>query len=220
MTSNSGGATTMKLPEQTDKPGPERAKRSWTGWLIMAIILLPMVAAYVIFTTGVGIPSGTVNKGDLLLPATAVSGLQITDELGSRLSIPGDHKIWRMVVVGGNDCDQACRELLYVSRQVHVRLGDKAGRVERLYLNTDRSYAADFKQTLVTDYPHLVRAYVDAGAWNELFAQTSIAARPPTGQNIYLIDQQGFAMMSYDTTHKGGELLGDIKRLLKYSYEE
>jgi len=34
-----------------------------------------------------------------------------------------------------------------------------------------------------------------------------------------LIDQEGFAMMSYTTAQHGNELLKDIKRALKYSID-
>ena len=33
----------------------------------------------------------------------------------------------------------------------------------------------------------------------------------------YLVDQQGFAMMSYDLSHKGTEIIEDIEHLMKYS---
>ena len=33
----------------------------------------------------------------------------------------------------------------------------------------------------------------------------------------YLVDQQGFVMMSYNLSHKGTEIIEDIKHLMKYS---
>ena len=192
----------------------------WTAWLIVAIIVLPMLAAYAIYKTGFGIPHGTVNKGDLLLPATAITSLGITDENGRVITLPGEHKIWRILLVGSNDCDQTCQDLLYVSRQIHVRLGDKAHRIERLYLNTDPGYSESFHASLAAEHPLLIRAHVNAQRWQQLFKNTSIGEHKPLAHHLYLVDQQGFAMMSYSKRNEGGEMLDDIKRLLKYSYEE
>ena len=193
---------------------------AWSGWLIVSIIVLPMLAAWLIFTTGVGIPEATVNRGDLLQPPISLAELALKDEKGTPVAVPGERKIWRMVMVGNGECSRDCRDLMYKARQVHVRLGDKAGRVERLYLNTEDSYRADFKALLDAEYPHLLRAHVNAGQWQTLIQGSSVADRSLLGTRLYLIDQQGYAMMSYGNQHQGGDLLDDIKRLLKYSYEE
>lgn len=186
----------------------------------MLVIVAPMLMAYIVYSTGMGIPRGTVNKGELLLPATGITDLPlVARDTGERITL-SDKKIWRMIIVGDNHCDKACQNMLYLSRQVHIRLGEKANRVERLYLNIDENYAAEFMAELSADHPRLIQAYVDKEGWKSLFSNTSIADNSLSGHNIYLVDQQGFAMMSYDDKHSGADLLSDTKRLLKYSYED
>lgn len=198
----------------------EKRKINWSSWVILAVITAPMLMAYFVYSTGFGLPQGTLNKGDLLLPATDINPLIITLP-GSKEKVHlADKKIWRMVIVGNNDCDSACQKMLYLSRQVHIRLGEKANRVERLYLNTADTWSAPFAAELKKEHPKLVQAQIDPVAWRNLFSQTSISGHTLSAENIYLIDQQGFAMMSYDITHSGADLLDDTKRLLKYSYED
>lgn len=204
---------------------PARPVKAWTGWLIVAIIALPMLAAYLIFTTGWGIPRTTVNKGELLLPATSLQSLPLSDQQGQAFSLPGEDKRWRLLLVAGNDCDAGCRQLMYLARQVHVRLGDKAPRVERLYLNTAAAYDDALQQLLQDEYPLMQRLHVQPGEWQSLLADTSAAHSAavdaaPRGERLYLVDQQGYVMMFYDSRHQGGEMLDDIKRLLKYSYDQ
>ncbi len=213
-------SSTLNMNTDRQHEVPTKPTSRWISWLILAIIALPMMAAYIIFTTGVGIPTATVNKGDLLLPATSISDLDITTGAQQPLSIPGEKRLWRMLVVGGNTCDQVCQDLLYLSRQVHVRLGEKAVRVERLYLNTAATYAPGFATELAEQHPRLVQAHVNAEQWQQTFAGTSISAHPLTSHHLYVVDQEGFAMMSYDSSHGGSALLDDIKRLLKYSYDD
>lgn len=194
--------------------------KRWSSWLLLAAIGLPMVMAYVVFSTGLGMPTGTVNKGDLLLPATPLTDINITLENGQPLALLEGKKKWRWLIVGDNSCAKACQENLYLSRQVHIRLGDKAVRLERLYLNTDTAYSPAFAQQLRQQHPRLVMAHVNADEWQQVLQQSNAADLALDGTHLYVVDQQGFAMMTYSTSHEGSDLLDDIKRLLKYSYED
>lgn len=195
-------------------------KSRWMGWVVMAIIILPMLMAYIVYVTGFGMPSGTLNKGELLLPATSIVDLNIVDKNSNSVDIPGNKKLWRMIIIGNSSCDKNCHDLLYLSRQVHVRLGEKANRVERIFLNTDSNFGDNFYKELEREHPRLIKAYVNANDWKSLFKETSISQQPLSGGHIYLVDQQGYAMMSYSSENSGADLLDDVKRLLKYSYEE
>ncbi len=164
-------------------------------------------------------PTGTVNQGDLLSPATLISELKVLDENGIDVELTKGKK-WRMVMIGTNRCDASCQDLLYVSRQVHTRLNEKSVRVERIYFNIEANYSEEFSNLLKTDYPRLKRYSTSAQQWQVLFKDTNIADNSLSANQVYYVDQEGFAMMSYNAQHKGADLLKDIKRLLKYSYDE
>lgn len=194
-------------------------RSQWSGWLITAGFFIPMLLAYVIFTTGWGLPRGTVNHGDLLVPATSLTQLKLIDTEGNPLDLLSGDKKWRWLIVGSNSCEQACQDLLYVSRQVHIRLGEKAHRLERVYLNTEALYSKDVFNYLQQEHPRLVMAHVSAADWQQTFANTN-TRHALNGETLYVVDQEGFAMMTYGTQHQGNDMLDDIKRLLKYSYED
>lgn len=210
-------STWSELPHH----GADKKRRQWSGWIIMAGFFMPMVLAYVIFSTGLGLPDRTINHGDLLTPATSLAGVHLTDIAGHSLKLlpaTGEKK-WHWLIVGNNTCLQACQDLLYLSRQVHIRLGEKAHRLERIYLNTDALYSAEFANQLHQDHPRLVMAHVNARDWQHTLAHTG-GQHPLNGETLYVVDQEGFAMMTYSAEHEGNDLLDDIKRLLKYSYED
>lgn len=190
------------------------------GLLIFAALLLPMLAAYFIFKTGIGMPTTTVNKGDLLLPATSVVDLQLQDSNGKTVLPFIEPLQWRMIIAVDGECDKQCLRQLYVSRQVHIRLGEKAVRVERWLVNGGTPLSPRLKDHLQQEHPRLRVYQMDAGQWRHIFSDSSIAGHSANGHHIYYVDQQGYAMMSYNPTHQGADLLADIKRLLKYSYEE
>ncbi|BFM13850.1 hypothetical protein R50073_00330 [Maricurvus nonylphenolicus] len=191
------------------------------AWMVIGVITVPMLAAYVIFKTGLGIPTGTVNKGDLILPATSIESLEISNtenQVVDWLQTPSAGFKWRLIVVGDGRCDEICEAQLYKSRQVHKRLADKARRVERIYLSTSPQIDPAFAELLQSEYPRMSVGQVDQTAVENLFVATN-QADVSSGEKILVVDQQGYAMMTYAEHHTGGEMLDDMKRLLKYSYD-
>ncbi len=192
----------------------------WSSWLLLAAISLPMIMAYVVFSTGWGIPTGTINKGDLVLPATSIESLPIVDREGRSVDLLAGKKLWRWLIIGSNQCEDQCQNNLYLSRQVHIRLGEKAIRLERLYLNTDPRFSNEFSEQLSKEHPKLKQLHINSDDWSELISSTSAGDNALEEKSLFVVDQEGFVMMSYDRSHAGADLLDDIKRLLKYSYSE
>ncbi|WP_226643798.1 hypothetical protein [Microbulbifer variabilis] len=191
--------------------------RKLQGISIVASVLLPMVAAYIVFYTGLGIPSGTINQGELLQPPINFNKIKVIS-LGEEVSLVGNASPkWRYLILSGSDCNEECENLLYTSRQVHIRLGEKANRVERL-LVTDESITHEKQEKLKIDHPRLKILRLNKNSINTLHELT--AHQNISDTKAVLIDQEGFAMMVYDNQHSGNQLLKDIKRLLKYSYEK
>jgi len=185
------------------------------GLAMFTVVLMPMVAAYVMFKSGWGIPVDTVNKGDLLSSPLAVELLDLKGAGGQSLDLLEDKKKWRLLIPAGASCDSDCQQSLYITRQVHVRLGEKAVRVERYYLNTASGLSAETQTYLAKEYPRLKQAYIQQQELNTLLKASGVP-----GARYFLMDQEGYVMMSYGAEHTGNELLDDIKRLLKYSYED
>jgi hypothetical protein len=192
----------------------------WSSWLLLAAIGLPMISAYVVFNTGWGIPTGSINKGDLLLPATSMNQLSVSSSTGETVDLFAGKKQWRWLIVGNNTCGDRCQNNLYLSRQVHIRLGEKAMRLERVYLNTDFQFESDFSKDLAQNHPRLRQLHVNSSDWHQLLASTNAADIELKGGNLFVVDQEGFVMMTYNRSHSGADMLDDIKRLLKYSYDE
>ncbi|WP_295802730.1 hypothetical protein [uncultured Microbulbifer sp.] len=200
-------------PNRKQKSGLSR----WAGIGVFAAVALPIVAAYGIFYTGIGMPDGTVNQGELLTPAHAVKDIQLVSEKGETLDLAAEAPKWRYLILGDEICAGECQKLLYTTRQVHIRLGDKAHRVERL-LVTGQPLSALSHQSISDQHPRLRLATADQATLDQWLADSDHAnlKRP----SALLVDQNGFAMMVYDNRHTGNQLLKDIKRLLKYSYEQ
>ncbi len=196
-----------------------RIRQRLMGFLVLAIIILPMLSAYFIYKTGIGLPSQTINKGELIIPATSLNQFSVMSLTGKKKlllasTIDGKSK-WRLIIVGDDHCVSSCSEQLYKARQVNLRLSENSHRVERILLaNVVPDTAA--MQRLERDYPDMDIAVINRDVWQKVFKGTNYM---PQVADIVVVDQQGFAMMHYSKNHSGGEVLDDLKRLLKYSYE-
>ncbi|MBB3063595.1 hypothetical protein [Microbulbifer rhizosphaerae] len=184
---------------------------------VIASVVLPMLAAYIVFRTGIGMPEGTVNQGELLQPPRSIEHLPLLKPSGTRLDLLSESPRWRYLILPGGDCTAECEKLLYTTRQVHIRLGEKADRVERLLVSAT-PLSEERRAQLREQHPRLRFAVQESAALDGLLRDTN----HPRLERVstLLVDQRGFAMMVYDNHHSGNQLLKDIKRLLKYSYDK
>ncbi|MBX2809116.1 MAG: hypothetical protein KTR20_10845 [Cellvibrionaceae bacterium] len=186
--------------------------------LIPAIILLPMAIAYMMFHSGWGVSGVTTNKGVLLSPPQAIVELDDHNSRDLLRSLYKDNnKRWRILIPVTEHCGDSCQQNLYLSRQVHIRLAEKAYRVERVLLLLDELTEAE-RASLQQAHPETQLVPSSQQALTRWLAPTQLSAER-VEQHYYLIDPQGFAMMYYGVEHTGQDLLDDIKKLLKYSYE-
>ncbi|BFM09880.1 hypothetical protein R50072_00330 [Simiduia litorea] len=187
-------------------------KFQWSKWLVMGVILVPMLVAYIVYETGLGIPTGTINKGVLLNPPAQLDSLALQDIDEKPTTIAQLPPKWRLVVPAMSGCDESCVEALYVTRQVHTRLNEKYTRVERVFLVANLDAATE--QLLAAEHANIHVLKVEQKAWEALLAATNFR------QGRYLMmDPDGFLMMYYQDQHTGNDLLADLKRMLKFSRE-
>lgn len=190
------------------------------GVLIIIAIALPMVLAYVMFHTGWGVSLNTTNKGQLINPPLPIKDISLDGNSSAISDLYGDKesaKKWRLLVPVTANCSQACQNNLYVSRQVHIRLAEKAYRVERIILGLE-TLPLTFTDSLEKDHPNTRRAQTTLPAFSQWL--TSAGFSDQAENYYYLVDQEGFAMMRYSTENTGQDLLDDLKKLLKFTYDK
>lgn len=91
-----------------------------TFWLIWAVALVPMVAAFVMYFGKIGVPDGRTHHGELV-----ESGTQYSD-IG--LPSPGDPPKWQVVLASSAACS-SCRTFGEGLENFHTALGRERDRV-------------------------------------------------------------------------------------------
>lgn len=184
---------------------------------LLIIILVPfilMLVAWGVFYSGIGMPSGTSNKGLLINPPMQLNDVIID---GAPNIVEQDNFNWFFLLPGGSSCFEACQQRLYLTRQIRTALGKHTHKIQRLYL-LDEGIKPDeaFEALIQKEHPDLKLTTISRSKLAGLLANTSAAERSPE-QGYYLADFRGFIMMYYGEEHIYKDTMKDVKYLLKYA---
>jgi len=197
----------------SDEQAQKKGRR--TLLLVLAVSVMPVAAAYIMFFTGIGVPSNTVNNGVLMEKPLSIKEIMPAEQWES---VTNDKK-WRLLLPLGETCDAACEKNLYTTRQVHIRLADKSGRLERYLVSYGGTKSDAYAEKIKPEHPLLKHVSVSKRDWLHWIEQSPIIQQTLSQPYYLLVDQEGGAMMVYTEKQHGNELLKDIKRALKYSID-
>ncbi|OUS15497.1 hypothetical protein A9Q88_10605 [Gammaproteobacteria bacterium 50_400_T64] len=161
---------------------------------------------------------GTNNRGTLLQPVVLMADMPLTDQQGESWLWQDQTPKWRLLLPFVGECDETCREFLYISRQVHIRLDKKTQRVKRVFLNLGAPLDDEMKAFISREHPYLTVVRGNEATFMALIA-ASQSGWSAEESRLFVVDQQGVAMMYYTPEHEGSDLLRDLKHLIKYSPE-
>lgn len=181
--------------------------------LIMGAFILPLIGAWML--AGQWRPEGRAHHGELLVPARPISHFQVLAEEGGELNKAYLQGRWTLVYMDGRSgCDESCRQGLYKIRQIRLALGKEMPRVQRLLLLTEMPEAM-LSSWLQQEHAGMTVGVADTttrGFLARSFSGTAVA-----GGWIYLIDPLTNLVMRYPAQVNPGDILKDLKRLLKLS---
>ncbi len=194
-------------PQKTE---PTR-KGVWQLRLIILVSVVPLAFAYTAFFAG-WTPQSKINNGTLLTPPKDLRPL--VESLNDKPD--WSENVWRLLIPITESCADDCQNHLYITRQVHIRLAQKAERVERVAVNLGGEQGRAIIDGLAEEHPKLKSFSLTQSQWY-LWLDASNAPRL-TDQHFYvLVDPQGYAMMYYDENQNGNQLLKDIKKILRHT---
>ena len=156
---------------------------------------------------------GTANQGSLISPPLALTDMALRDELNQPFQVPAGPPLWRILILGDAACEaEACRELVYYTRQIHTAMGKYSNRIERLYIAPGGQPDTPGLQALVEDYPKLKVLYTsppDVG----LLKDQAVSGTPA----YFVVDPVGWVILGYAADADGKDIMADLKFLIKNS---
>ena len=184
---------------------------------LAGLFLLPLLFAFYMYYATDWRPVKRVNHGTLItparpLPAVHLPQINISD---SDPAVPAAHEFktrWSLVYIGAGNCDEPCRQALYVMRQTRLSLNNDMSRVERVFLTTGNCCAREF---LAHEHQGLVVLDAANAEGTRLLREFPADGRP---YSVFIVDPLGNLMMSYDARQNPKGLLEDLQKLLRLSH--
>jgi hypothetical protein len=178
-----------------------------------SLFVLPLVLAFWMYYGTDWRPARRVNHGELIVPARPLPSARLQPAFDGGTASPELFRDkWSLVYIGDGQCDEACRQSLYVMRQTRLALNNEMTRVERVFLVTSGCCARDF---LLQEHPGL---RVLDGA--EPAARSLVSTFPTAGRSrsVFVVDPLGNLMMRFDVRQDPKGLREDLKKLLTLSH--
>ena len=191
---------------------------------LAALFLVPLLLAFYMYYGTDWRPVKRVNHGTLISPARPLPAVNLPRE---SLTDPDPNapapstdtpepKLfrdkWSIVYIGEGNCDERCRQALYVMRQTRLSLNNEMSRVDRFFLVTGNCCAREF---LLHEHPGLVVADATTANGARLLQEFPADGRPYSLFKVYPL---GNLMMSYDSRQNPKGLLEDLQKLLRLSH--
>jgi len=182
--------------------------------LIFAMAVIPFMTAWLLKGDPVFI-EGRVNKGELIEPVISTSRDDLTGiDLFSKDNIKELHGHWIMLnLVSGEDCQQACLDAIYKTKQLLLMMNKDLTRMRRavLFLKPDNP---DRARALLADDRIILKVSPSEG-----LAQKILNLR--NGQDndgiLLLMDPMGNIMMQYPSGFDPYKVKSDLSHLLRIS---
>ncbi len=182
------------------QPEPRRGRGRLQLLLIIGVVLVPMLLASAMYRFGFWVPETRSYDGVL------VANGQGREALG--VAAAGEAR-WELLVTAPDGCNESCRELVYLARQINIGLAREAARAGHA-LAAAQTLDADYEQRLQREYPQLMRYPLDAAAY-------STNPEAPAGPQLWIVDPHGNLVLRYAADADGKAILDDLKYLLKIS---
>jgi hypothetical protein len=187
----------ITLPEAT--PAQRRRGRLQLI-LILAVVIAPMILASAMYQWRFWVPETRSYHGELIGTGQSRADLGIAAATESR---------WQLLVTVPQSCDSACKELVFLARQIHIGLNRDVSRASHA-LAVAEPLAADYDAQLQREYPQLTRYQLELEAYGKTAGEAS-------GAQLWIVDPHGNLVLRYDATSKGKAILNDLRHLLKIS---
>jgi len=195
-------------------------KKSWLHNSIWLIAIVPLAIAWTMAFTGIGVPGGTKNKGELMPADLTVPAKLIEAQQGH----------WGIVVVSDN-CNETCQQQVHRAQQLYLAMGKRAERLQAVWVSndvrretTDLTVDVAFKKSneitpkstslmpLETEFQKMAQIND-----SETFNWFNDHKVPWQDQSILFVDPNGILVLRFDPKLPGQDMMSDIKWLLKAS---
>ena len=194
----------------------QRRKGRVTFLLLLAVFFGAWLLAFAVSRNHSWLPSKTKNHGELITPARQLAEFNLHSLDGAAFHLRDVQGKWSVMYVGGSDCNDICKDVLYKIRQSRLAQSGNAQRVHYIYLLTDKAPSESLTR-LLREHDKLQVVTGETAELNKLINNFTLDPAQPvsSAQRAYVIDPMGRVMMSYKADFAGKGMIKDLELLLK-----
>lgn len=177
--------------------------------LVALLFFGPIAVAAVMYFAGDAQwrPGGSVAHGTLLSPPrTLPTGLMVVGN-GAVADFGGK---WSLLYVGRGDCNDACKDSLYRTRQVRRALGKEMSRVQRFFISTS---GAPNSGLLAADHPGMLVMAEGLASRDTVLATLGEFSEG----DVFIVDPIGNVVLRLPAGTAMKDMHADLSLLLKAS---
>jgi hypothetical protein len=192
-----------------EEPGmSEQRKGRFMLILLVLVFALPVVAVVLLHMLDWR-PAGQ-SYGELVQPPRTLQFAEMRTAANQPFGQQDWLRKWHLVYITKAECDTQCQKDLHTLRQLHASLAKEIDRVQRVWLISNTTSAAQL-DALQRQYPDLVVLPQAAGLAAQFETQSD-------SRYVYLVDPMGHFMMRYPPDADPYGMRKDLLRLLTYSW--
>jgi len=184
--------------------------------LIGAVFFVPLLIAIILAKSDSWRPSKTKNHGELITPVRQLAEFNLKTINGAEFHLKAVQGKWTVVYIGGSDCNEICKDVLYKIHQSRLAQSGNASRVHYVYLLTAKA-PAESLSAVMREHDKMIVVTGEEAELNTFLANFNLSPAQPvvTAQRSYVIDPMGRLMMSYPADFSGKGMIKDLEHLLK-----
>jgi hypothetical protein len=161
-------------------------------------------------------PASMTNSGQLLDPVftlTEFNYQSINDEAFGNEDV---EKVWTLLHFIEGECEAACSESLYNTRQMRISFGKDIDRLDRVAV-VSSSVKSESNRKMWASHPDL-KVLIGTGKGMGQQIENEVPQFNRSSNAVYLLDPLGNVVMRFPATLEVKLMKKDIKKLLKLSH--
>lgn len=195
-----------------------QAKKKFTvkhEFIMMALVFLaPILISWWLYANLDKWQQGGRNNGVLVEPARLLKDVDLVKNDGGKFKFSELQGKWLIVQIENADCNETCESNLLKTRQGRLSQGGNIGRVQRILIIKGDIKSKRLAKVL-EEHREVIVVQADDKAINQFLLNDK--EMPETLHRVYMVDPNGYYMMSYEKEFPAIHLIKDLQHLLKYS---
>ena len=182
--------------------------------MLVLVFIGPILISWWLYANLDKWQQGGRNNGDLVEPARELQDAELVKKEGGNFKFSELKGKWLLVQIENADCNKTCESNLLKTRQGRLSQGGNIGRVQRVLI-----VKGDLQSKRLAEVLKEHREMIVLGANENVLKQFEIKSGEAldTIHRVYMVDPNGYFMMSYEKEFPAIHLIKDLQHLLKYS---